>query len=73
MPTGGLLGDQALGGILRADVAGDVERQKRIAAAEQVDVRGGLAAAHGVYEDELALVPCAVLDAPGPLLGGQAG
>src|SRR5262249_36271444 len=63
MGADGLRGVGALGGVLRADLARYVERQERIALAEQVDVTGAELAPQRVDEDELAFPAGAVLDA----------
>jgi hypothetical protein len=54
MPTGGLLGQEALGGVLRADV-GLVDVQPRIALLEQGDVIARLLTAVGVHDHHAAL------------------
>ena len=69
----GLLGVEALGCVLRADVAFEIDAEERVALLEQCDVIGTEIAAHGVDEDELALLARAVLDALLALGGGKFG
>lgn len=60
MGAGGLLGDQALGGVLRPD-AGGVDGDERIAPGEQGDMRLVEIVAPGVDEDQLAFMAGALL------------
>src|SRR5262249_33153190 len=69
----GLRGVGGCGGVLRADLARHVERQERIALAEQVRVAGAELAAQRVDEDELAFPAGAVLDTPRALRRRQSG
>ena len=73
MAAGGLLGVEALGGVLRADVAFQLDVEERIALLEQRDVIDAEIAAHGVDEDELAFLAGAVFDALLALGGRQLG
>jgi hypothetical protein len=73
MPARGLLGVEALGRVLRADVVLELDLEERVALAEQRDVVGREIAPHGVDQDELALGARTLLEALAALRRGQRG
>ena len=70
MAPGAFLGDETLGGVLRAQVA-HVDLHEGIAFLEQLDVIARVLAAPSVDEVELALLARAFFDAFFPLVGGK--
>src|SRR5215204_4529990 len=73
MPPRGFLGVEALSGVLRTDIAFQLDGEERIALLKQCNVIDAEIAAHGVDENELAFLAGALLDALLPFGGRQFG
>jgi hypothetical protein len=70
---GGFLRIQALGRILRPDVALELDLEERVALAEQLDMIGREVPPHGMDDDELALGARPILHALAAHVGRECG